>query len=149
MYRSCFLSCSQFISSSWDAFTRWDTAISRSKASWACPSSRIASLSGFSPATSVYTIYGDTASATSTSNKGTIFGFSSRYQSTSSSASPSSMFTLLAYSGVTSLLGPACGCVGILTFVFPLMNVILFFCQFCLIRSVHSHGRPNSSVYAP
>ena len=84
-----------------------------------------------------------------TLKSGTIFGCSSKYRSTSSSDSPSNMLILSAYSGVTSLLVVARGCVAMRTLVFPHRKVIIFFCQFYLICAVTSHSCPSSRGYAP
>ena len=132
---------------SWDAFTLWDIVISFSKDSCAWRSSQIAAWSGSSGPGVV--IYGSTAAVISTSNSGTIRGCSSRYRSTSSSGKPSNMLMLSAYNGVASLLVITRGCVATRTFVFPHRNVMMFFCQFCLIWAVRSHGRPSSRGYAP
>ena len=65
------------------------------------------------------------------------------------SGSSSNMLILSTYRGVASLLVLTRGCVGMRTLVFPRRKVMTFFCQFCFICAVLSHGRPSNKGYAP
>ena len=64
-------------------------------------------------------------------------------------ANPFSMLIPSVYNDVSYLLAPTCSYVGTLTFVLPRRKLIIFFCQFCLMRVVFSQDLPNSWWYTP
>ena len=136
---------SRLTSSNMDAFTRWETAGSFSKASCACLSSRITSWSSSVSSSSWLITYDVTAYTTSTSNNAMSLGFSVRYWSTFSSANSSNIFIASTYKGVNYLHETFVT----QTFVLAWQKLMTFLCQFFLMRAVFSQGLPSSMGYSP